>query len=84
MYARGMGSERAGDSLSGAGVAGAVIAAACCAGLPAAAALIGGLTATAVPGIMAGAVVLALLIAIVTLATRTRHRRSQPPSREER
>ena len=53
MYARGMGSERAGDSLSGA-------------------------------GIVAGALVLALLTAIVMLATRTAHRRSQPPSREER
>jgi hypothetical protein len=75
-----MGSERAGDSLSRASIA----AAACCAGLPAAAALIGGLTAAAVEGIVLGAPVLALLIAIVTLATRTRHRRSQPPSREER
>jgi hypothetical protein len=79
-----MGFERAGDGLSGAGVAGAAIAAACCAGLPAAAALIRGLTATAGAGIMAGAVVPALLIAIVTLATRTRHRRSQPPSTGER
>jgi len=69
-----------GDTLTGAGTFGVLIAAACCAGLPAAAAFVGGLTIAASVGVLAGVPALAGLIAVIALATRAKSRGSRPPT----
>lgn len=68
------------DRLTGAGIAGALIAAACCAGFPAAVALIGGLTVARLVGVLAGVSVTAGLVAVVALATSAGHRRWKLPT----
>jgi hypothetical protein len=66
------------------GIGAAVVAVACCAGLPAIAALLGGLTASAVLGFGLGALILgALAFAATAVITRGRHR-ARPPGRSER
>ena len=69
-----------GDRLTGAGTLGVLIAAACCAGLPAAAALLGGLTIAAFVGVLAGVLALAGLITVIALVSRSKNRRSRPPT----
>jgi len=66
--------------LTGAGPFGVLIAAACCAGLPAAAALVGGLTIAGIVGLLAGALALAGLIALIALRTRAKRGGSTPPT----
>jgi hypothetical protein len=68
------------DRLTGAGVAVALVAAVCCAGLPAVAALVGGLTIAGFVGVLGGVLALAGLIAVIALATRARSRGSRPPA----
>jgi membrane protein implicated in regulation of membrane protease activity len=58
------------------GAAGALLAVACCAGLPALAAIVGGLTVAAVIGISTGALLAAAVVALAVLIWRARRRRA--------
>jgi membrane protein implicated in regulation of membrane protease activity len=63
------------------GAAGALLAVACCAGLPALAAIVGGLTVAAVIGISTGALLAALVASLAVLIWRGRRRRACEGSR---
>lgn len=69
------------DALPLAGAAAAGIAVACCAGLPALAALVGGLTVAAVLGVAGGALLTAATIAAVVVVSRSHKRRRCNPAR---
>jgi hypothetical protein len=70
------------DNITVAAVAVTVIGVACCAGLPAIAAVIGGLTLAAVLGVAGGLLAAGALVATVVFVVRARRRRSCTPPDE--
>jgi hypothetical protein len=58
------------------GAAGALLAVACCAGVPALAAIVGGLTVAAVIGISTGALLAAAVVTLAVLIWPARRRRA--------
>jgi hypothetical protein len=67
------------DNVPFAAVAVAVVAVACCAGLPAIAAVIGGLTLGALLGFAGGLLAVCAVVAAVVFAVRARGRRACAP-----
>jgi hypothetical protein len=70
------------DTTTVAAVALAVIGVACCAGLPAIAAVLGGITVAAVLGVAGGILAVAGLVAAVVFVVRLRRRRACTPPDE--
>jgi hypothetical protein len=70
------------DGVTVAAAVGAVIGVACCAGLPAIAAVLGGLTVAAVLGLAGGIPAVCAFVAAIVLVARARRRRACSRPRE--